>query len=90
MRKQAQFDLGIVRGKKLPPAARNEAFADVSAQLSADRNILQVRIARGKPAGRGNGLRLYDVCSRFVLGLTKLLEARRCMYSPACSAHGTP
>ena len=57
MRHHPQFDLGIV-GRKDHPSRRggNKRLADLAPGLAADRNVLQVGVAAGKPPGGGDGL----------------------------------
>ena len=56
MRQQTEFDLRVIRYYKLPAFLRNECRADLTAQLGTDRNVLQIRVRRRKPAGRGTSL----------------------------------
>ena len=56
MRHDPQLHLRIVRGDKPPARLRHKCPADFSSQIGADRNVLQVRIAAGKPAGCGSRL----------------------------------
>src|SRR5438045_1523418 len=51
-----QFDLRVVGGKERPAWLRDEGAANLSADLSAHRNVLQVRIGAGETSGRGTGL----------------------------------
>ena len=58
VRHDAHLDLGIVRGKKrLEAFTRVEGAADLAAGLGARRNVLQVRVGRGKAPRRRNVLR---------------------------------
>ncbi len=57
MSENPQLDLRVI-GRQEPPAgpARDECLADLTAVLGADRDILQVGVARAQPAGRGDAL----------------------------------
>ena len=50
MCEEPKLDLRVVGGEKQPSLSRNESSANVPAQLSTDRNVLQVRVARGQSA----------------------------------------
>ena len=53
----AQLDLAVVGGhQRLEALADDEAAADRPALVGADRDVLQVRVGRGQPAGRGHRL----------------------------------
>ena len=51
-----QLDLVVVGREQAVAARRDEAGADRPALLGADRDVLQVRVGAGEPAGRGRGL----------------------------------
>ena len=57
MGEDPQLDLRVV-GRQEPPArpARDERLADLAAFLGAHRDVLEVRVARAEPAGRGDAL----------------------------------
>ncbi len=57
MGQDPQLDLRII-GRQEQPArpARDERLADLAAFLGADRDILQVGVARAQPAGRRDAL----------------------------------
>ena len=63
MRHDAQLDLRVVRGQQYLSFLGDESGANLSPQLAADRNVLQIRIARAKPAGGRAGLRKAGVQS---------------------------
>ncbi len=57
MRHDAHFDLGVVgREQGLVPRADDERPADLTALRRAYRDVLQVRVGRGQPAGRRDHL----------------------------------
>ena len=56
MRQQAQLDLRIIGGQQHVSRLRNERGANSASEFGANRNILQVRIRRRKPARRGSRL----------------------------------
>ncbi len=57
MRQDTQLDLGIIGHQQRPAGeARNERLADLLAVLGADRDVLEVRIARAEPARRRDDL----------------------------------
>ena len=56
VRQQTQLDLRIVRADKHAVLRRDKRFADFPADVGADRDVLQVRVARTEPAGGGDGL----------------------------------
>ena len=51
VRHDAQLNLGIVRRYQLVASARDEGLPDPASLLVAHRNVLQVGIGRGEPAG---------------------------------------
>jgi len=48
---KAAIRLRIIRGKERPASFRQERLANLSPKLAANGDVLQVRIARAKPAG---------------------------------------
>ena len=56
MGQQSQLDLRIVRSDESPPLSRHEAAPDIAAELSANRNVLEIGIRRRQPAGARDGL----------------------------------
>ena len=57
VREDAQFDLRVVGHEQQEAGfGRHERLADAFAQLSADRDVLQVRVAAAEAAGGGGGL----------------------------------
>ena len=56
MGQDTQIDLGIITSNKNMSLLRYKCLADALAFLGADRDILQIRLAAGKPAGCSNGL----------------------------------
>ena len=72
MGEDPQLDLRVV-GRQEPPArpARDERLADLAAVLGADRDVLQVGVARAQPAGRRDALVERGV-DPAVLGMHKL------------------
>src|SRR5690606_1190763 len=52
----AQFDLRIVGGHDLVAGRCDEGLADAPALGAADRDVLQVRVGGGQPAGGGDRL----------------------------------
>ena len=52
MRQQPQLDLRVVGGEQHKAGLGHEGRADLAPQLSADRNVLQVRVDRRQPACR--------------------------------------
>ena len=58
---EPQLDLRIVGGDELHPRRGDEGAADLAAVLGADRDVLQVRIGRRQPPGRGRGERVVGV-----------------------------
>src|SRR6185503_12408284 len=61
VRHDAQLYLRIVGGHDLRAARGDEAFADAPARRGADRDVLQVGLVRGEPAGHRGGLRVRGV-----------------------------
>ena len=51
-----QFDLGIVRVTEHPPLPGPEKAAEFPAQFLPDRDVLQIGLSGGDPAGSGLGL----------------------------------
>src|SRR5262249_47749332 len=51
-----QLDLVVVGREQAVSAGRDEAGADRAALLGADRDVLEVRVRAGEPAGGGRGL----------------------------------
>ena len=49
---EAEFELGIIGGDKNFARWRNETLADAFALLGADRDVLEIRIARREPTCR--------------------------------------
>ena len=68
MRQQPQLDLRIVGRHQQVPRLGDEGAADAAAFLGADRDVLQVGIVRGEPAG-GRDAWAKLVCTRPVSGL---------------------
>ena len=67
----AQLDLRVVRGEQIFSLFGNERRPNLTAQFAANRNVLQIRIARAEPPGGGAGLRKTSVqASR--LGMNEL------------------
>ena len=58
---QPQLDLRIVGRDQLHAGRGDEGFADLAAFLGADRDVLQIRLGRRQPAGRGRGERVGRV-----------------------------
>ena len=56
VRHDAQLDLRIVGGDQRVARRRDEGLADAPALRGADRDVLQIRIRRGQPAGGGHRL----------------------------------
>ncbi len=57
MGQDPQLDLRVIGRQELPArAARDERLADLAALLGADRDVLEVRVARAEPAGRRDAL----------------------------------
>src|SRR4029078_8870894 len=46
MREQPQLDLRVVSSKQLPSGSRNKSATDSASELSPDRNVLKIRLAR--------------------------------------------
>ena len=61
VRHDAQLDLRIVRRQQHVARRRDEGLADAPAFGRADRDVLQVRILRRQPAGRGHRLVIAGV-----------------------------
>ena len=61
VREHAELDLAVVGGDELVPLVGDEGAADRAAFLGADRDVLQVRLGGGEPAGRGRGERVVGV-----------------------------
>ena len=61
VREHAQLDLAVVGGDELVALLGDEGAADAAAFLGADRDVLQVRLGRGEPAGGGRGERVVGV-----------------------------
>jgi hypothetical protein len=55
MGQQAQLDLAVVGADQHMAGLGDEGLADLAAFLGADRDVLQVGIVRGQPAGGGRG-----------------------------------
>ena len=74
MSEDPQLDLRVV-GRQEQPAglARDERLADLAAVLGADRNILEVGVARAQPAGRRDAL-IERRVNAAVLGMHQLGE----------------
>ena len=51
-----EFDLGIVGGEDEAPLPGDEGPADLPPLLGPDRDVLEVRLRRGEPAGGGHRL----------------------------------
>ena len=51
----AELDLGVVEAEQHVARLGDEGLADAAALLGADRDVLQVRVDRGEPAGGGAG-----------------------------------
>ena len=60
-RQQPQLDLRIVGRHQLHAGRGDECLADLAAFLGAHRNVLQIRIGRRQPPGRGGGERVGRV-----------------------------
>ncbi len=58
---QPQFDLRIVGRHQLHAGRGDEGAADLAAFFGAHRDILQIRLGRRQPAGRGGGERVTGV-----------------------------
>ena len=56
VREHAQLDLRVVGGDQHVPGLGDEGAADLAADLGADRDVLQVRIAAAQAPGRGDRL----------------------------------
>ena len=56
VREDAQLDLRVVGDDELVARRRDERAADLASGRRADRNVLEIRIGRGEPSGRGDGL----------------------------------
>ena len=56
VREQTQLDLRVVGGEERPALSRNESAPNVAAELAANRNVLEIRIARREAAGRRDRL----------------------------------
>ncbi len=52
----AQFDLGIIGGNKIPVPARNESLTNFATFFGADGDILQVRVRTAQTPGGSHGL----------------------------------
>src|SRR5260370_41275677 len=63
MRHDAQLDLRVIRGQQYLSLLRDEGGANLPPQLGADRNVLQVGIARTEPPRGRAGLRKAGVQS---------------------------
>ena len=50
MRQYAQLDLTVIGVNKDPALARDEHLADLASKLSADGDVLKVRVSRGQPS----------------------------------------
>ncbi len=61
VRHDSQLDLRVVRAHDLPAGRRDESLADAATLRRADRDVLQVRVVRRKPASDSNGLRIGGV-----------------------------
>ena len=61
MGEHAQLDLAVVGRDQLVALVGDEGGADLAAFRGADRDVLQVRLGRGQPAGRGRGQRVGGV-----------------------------
>ena len=57
MGEQPELDLAVIGADQHMPGGGAEGGTDAPAFLVADRNILQIRVDRGQPAGRGRGHR---------------------------------
>ncbi len=81
---KAQLDLAVIGGEQQMARLGDEGAADLAALLGADRNVLDVGLARREPPGRGDGeleagvdaagLRLDLVDERVGIGRFQLLE----------------
>ena len=56
MGQDPQIDLRIIAGHENGAGRRDKGLADFPAQFAPDRDILQIGVAGGKPAGGGAGL----------------------------------
>ena len=56
-----QLDLRIVRRNELHPRRGDKRAADLAAVLGADRDVLQIRLRRRQPSGRGRSQRVIGV-----------------------------
>ena len=55
---QAQLDLRVVDGEQLVALLGHEGAADLAALLGAHRDVLQIGIGRGEPAGGRDAMRV--------------------------------
>ena len=84
VREQAQLDLRVVCCHEAPSCARNEAPANVLPELPADRDVLQVRVARREATGARDRLvergvqspcaRIHQRRKRVEVGVLELRE----------------
>ena len=57
VRHDAHLDLAVVGGhQRFVPGPEDEGVADAATGVGTNRDVLQVRLGRGQPAGRGDGL----------------------------------
>lgn len=61
MGQHPELDLAVVGRDQLVAGRRDEGGADPAALGGADRNVLQVRLGRGKPPRRRRGKRVAGV-----------------------------
>src|SRR5687767_11643821 len=67
MREKPQLDLRVVGRKQLPPRPWDEPSPNITSQLSANGDVLQVRVARGETSRRRHCLverRVQPACLR--------------------------
>src|SRR3954464_15858481 len=56
MREETQLDLRVVGGEERPILSRNESAPNVAAKLAANRDVLEIRVARREAPGGGHRL----------------------------------
>ncbi len=76
VRQQAKLNLRVVGNDQIPARLRHESGADLAAFLRFDRDVLQIRIRRGKPPGGCAGLIECRV-NAAGFGTDQLTEAHR-------------
>ena len=88
VREHAELDLRVVGRDQHVARLGDERAADLAAELGADRDVLQVRIAAAQAAGRGDRLVEAGVHAAG-LGVAPAAAARRCRCPSASSARAT-